>query len=351
MHRSYLLLALEQAFLGLGFCAPNPSVGAIAVCDGHIVARGYHKKAGAAHAEVEVLDKLTPTQRNIGLYITLEPCNHWGKTPPCTEAIIQAHKRHGVKEVVFAYRDPNPVVCQNNSVQILREAGINVQHYPVAEIDDFYKSYQRVVHKKMPYVRAKLAMDLAGNTAAEGGRSEKITGALADHYTHTLRKQSDVILTTAQTVLCDNPRLNARIDGQVFAKPIIVLDTQARLSGKEAIFSTGAAVMVFTGEGVPSGLKTHSLPKTPNGGLCLASMLACVAEMGYHSVWVEAGARLFNALHADALVQESLLYISARNLGVLAHRAELAAIRPEQALRRTWQTFDETAVLTLYWGS
>lgn len=351
MHRTYLLAALEQAFLGLGFCAPNPSVGTVVVSNGEVVARGYHKKAGGPHAEIEALNQLKPVQRDLSLYVTLEPCNHWGKTPPCTEAIIRAHRLHNLKEVVFAYPDPNPIVSKNSTERILSEAGIRVEYYPLPEIDAFYRPYQRTIRYNMPYVRAKLAMDIAGNTAGEHGRPVKITGNLADGYTHEQRKRSDAILTTAQTVLADNPKLNARIDRHTFAKPVLVLDRRGRLTGKEAIFSTAAQVIVFTAAGISSVCKTHYEVESHPDGFCLPSILACVAKMGYYSVWVEAGATFFHALHANHLVQETLLYISARNIGAQTGQAALDAVKPENALEQNWRIFDETAVLTLYWGS
>lgn len=351
MHSSYLKAALQQAYLGLGFCAPNPSVGAVVVCDRKIVASGYHAKAGEPHAEVAALAKLAPQHRNISLYVTLEPCNHWGKTPPCTDAILQAHQAHGVKEVVFAYRDPNPLVSQNNSEHILSRAGIAVLYLPVPEIEQFYQAYRRFVCEKMPYVRAKLALDLAGNSAGPEGKPVKITGKAVDVLTHQYRKQSDAILTTATTVLRDNPRLDARTAGQCFPKPIFVLDTQGRLTGQERIFCYAAKVIVLGREGALAQADTVSVPKAADGRLCLVSVLARIAEMGYHSVWVEAGATLFNALHAESLVQETLLYVSAKNFGPSAHRAALAALKPEHAARTAWQVFDETAVLQLNWES
>ena len=151
MHKKFLLAALEQARLGQGFCAPNPCVGAVAVQNGIIIAQACHRGAGTPHAEQLLLAQIPPKTPGVSLYISLEPCNHWGRTPPCVDAIIN----HGIEQVIFAYLDPNPVVAKNNSSERLRAHGIKVTHYPVEEITEFYKSYTQWTLTRKPRVRLK----------------------------------------------------------------------------------------------------------------------------------------------------------------------------------------------------
>ena len=133
MHEKFLLAALEQAELGQGLCAPNPSVGAVAVQNGNIIAQAWHKGSGTPHAEQLLLAQIAPKTPGVSLYITLEPCTHWGKTPPCVDAIIE----HGIEQVFFAYLDPNPLVAQNNSAKKLEAQGIQATHIPLPVIDAF----------------------------------------------------------------------------------------------------------------------------------------------------------------------------------------------------------------------
>jgi len=137
MHEPFMHAALKQARLKRGFTAPNPAVGAVAVLDGNIIAQASHPGMGQPHAEQLLLKALPDDCSNISLYVTLEPCNHWGRTPPCVDGLI-ARK---FKQVVYAYRDPNPLVAANNTPALLTEQGIDVVHYPLPEIDAFYESY------------------------------------------------------------------------------------------------------------------------------------------------------------------------------------------------------------------
>ena len=137
MHKQFLLAALKQAELGKGQCAPNPSVGAIAVRNGIIIAQDWHRGAGSLHAEQLLLAQFPPKTPGVSVYITLEPCNHWGRTPPCIDALIE----HGVEQVFFAFRDPNPLVAKKDVFALLGAHGIKVSHSPLPEIDEFYQSY------------------------------------------------------------------------------------------------------------------------------------------------------------------------------------------------------------------
>jgi len=200
----YLEQALQMAQLRRGFCAPNPSVGAVIVSGETIISRGHHVAAGHPHAEVDALKKLPTVPKDARMFVTLEPCCHYGKTPPCTNAIIEA----GIKEVIYAFRDPNPIVAGKGEL-VLQEAGIDCRQVSHPEIDRFYQSYAYWQANKKPWVTAKLAMTLNGKIAKEKGEPIAITSPALQEVTHQLRKQADGILTTVKTILADDPQLNA----------------------------------------------------------------------------------------------------------------------------------------------
>ena len=179
MHKEYLLSALEQAKLGRGICAPNPSVGAVAVCQDQILAKAWHPGAGQPHAEQVLLSRMPPLCQDVTLYVTLEPCNHWGRTPPCVDAIIA----YGIKRVVYAYADPNPVVSTNNTPKILADHGIEVIHYPLAEIDAFYQSYTHWLATRKPWVTVKIAQSLDGHIAGPKGTRISISNSKCAQFT------------------------------------------------------------------------------------------------------------------------------------------------------------------------
>ena len=162
MHSLFLKLALDQAQLGRGHCAPNPSVGAVAVQAGRVLAVGHHLGPGTPHAEQVVLSQLPRGLLDVTLYVTLEPCNHWGRTPPCVDAISQ----YGIQRVVYAFADPNPIVQANQTPALLRANGVEVCHESVPEINAFYESYRYWLATKRPWVTVKLAQSLDGMIAA-----------------------------------------------------------------------------------------------------------------------------------------------------------------------------------------
>jgi diaminohydroxyphosphoribosylaminopyrimidine deaminase/5-amino-6-(5-phosphoribosylamino)uracil reductase len=220
----YLRKALELAKIHRGFCSPNPSVGAVIVRSGLVVAAGYHTAAGQAHAEIDALRKLPDGgARGATIYITLEPCCHFGRTPPCTDAI----KKSGLKRVVYGYRDPNPVMS-GKSEAALTTVGIICEHIHLPEINNFYSSYQHWHLTKKPFITAKIALSLDGKIAGKNSEPVRITGAALNELTHYSRKKSDAILTTSVTILQDDPQMNVRSSGQVYAKPLYILDSKLR---------------------------------------------------------------------------------------------------------------------------
>ncbi|MGB6976420.1 MAG: bifunctional diaminohydroxyphosphoribosylaminopyrimidine deaminase/5-amino-6-(5-phosphoribosylamino)uracil reductase RibD, partial [Gammaproteobacteria bacterium] len=237
----YLLEALELAELRRGFCAPNPAVGAVVVKQGRVLATGYHKASGQPHAEAEALGSLGDEARGATLYVTLEPCCHLGKkTPPCTELLIA----RGIREVYYGFTDPNPQVA-GLGAQALQAAGIPCKHVPLASIDEFYQSYAHWWQTRQPWLTAKLALSLDGKIAGAKGKRMNITGAELQQYTHTLRHQADALLTTARTILNDDPQMNVRLGDKVIAKPLYIIDRELYLPLTARIWQTAKTICIL----------------------------------------------------------------------------------------------------------
>lgn len=315
MHYNFMLAALEQAQLQRGFCSPNPAVGAVAVVDNTIVARSTHQGAGTPHAEILLLEQLENVKGDITLYVTLEPCNHWGRTPPCVDAII----KRGIHRVVYAHIDPNPLVSRNNTTAILRSKGIDVIHYPMARIERFYQSYDFWMKHKRPWVTAKIAQSLDGKIAGTKYQPVKLTNQQCADFTHLHRRQTDIILTSAKTILCDNPLLTARDADTVLAKPLAIIDRRLELTADQKAVQNAKHCHIFhedsyTPVAVIPNSTYHPVPALESG-LDLEAIIDTLGTFGYHDVWVEAGGRLFTALHHAGLVQRSYIYIAPLVLG------------------------------------
>jgi diaminohydroxyphosphoribosylaminopyrimidine deaminase/5-amino-6-(5-phosphoribosylamino)uracil reductase len=309
MHKKFLLDALAQARLGRGSCAPNPSVGAVAVQNGAIIARSYHKAFGEPHAEPLALEQFPPKMPGVSLYVSLEPCNHWGKTPPCVDAII----KHDIGEVIFAYKDPNPIIAKRNSSEILKAHGIKVTHFPVAEISEFYQSYTNWTLTKKPTITVKIAHTLNGKIALASGKPVRLSNDLCEQFTHQQRASTDIILTTAKTVQSDNPKMNVRLNDEEHQKPVAIIDSHLSLEKTAAIFSAAKHCHIFYCENDPKAVSypnsTYHLMPTNNGKMDLKAMIGHLGALGYHDVWVEAGGTLFSSLHKEGLVHKTYLYI------------------------------------------
>lgn len=351
MHKEYLLSALEQAKLGRGSCAPNPSVGAIAVQHSQIIAEAYHPGAGLPHAEQVLLTRIPPSCQDVTLYVTLEPCNHWGRTPPCVDAIIA----RDIKRVVYAYADPNPLVSTNDSPKILSEHGVDVIHYPLPEIDRFYQSYHHWLHTHKPWVTVKIAQTLDGYIAGAHGTRMSISNAYCSVFTHEQRQASDVILTTSHTILQDNPQLTVRLPGlEPTSKPIAVLDTRLSLRHDVDALSLAKQGLIYYGETCrvthqQTGCAYYPMP-VRDQHLDLAAVLNHLGTMGYHDVWVEAGRQLFTTLHQAGLVNRTHIYLAPKILGEQSGLPLYASLEPFAAARGlAWQVMDDNVILTMDW--
>ncbi|MCX7117662.1 MAG: bifunctional diaminohydroxyphosphoribosylaminopyrimidine deaminase/5-amino-6-(5-phosphoribosylamino)uracil reductase RibD [Legionellales bacterium] len=349
MHEQFLLAALDQAWLGRGLCSPNPSVGAVAVQNGHIIAQTWHRGAGTAHAERLLLDKLPQNISDLTLYVTLEPCNHWGKTPPCVDAILA----YGVKKVVYAYKDPNPLVMANDTPALLRAHGIEVLHHPLKAIDDFYQSYRHWTLTRRPWVTVKLAQSLDGKIAGMGGERISLSNELCAQFTHQSRLRSDVILTTARTIQQDDPLLNVRLTEQSLSKPVAVIVGRDFPHPKSNIFTTASHCHLYYEEHLPrpSPLPNTSFYPMPvtAGLLSLDALIQHLGQLGYHDVWVEAGGTLFSALHQARCVNKTYLYIVPRVLGDGALPAYHGSGLFEQANHVSYRAMGDNLLASFEW--
>lgn len=351
MHKNFLLAALEQAWLGRGISAPNPSVGAVAVQNGKIIAQACHLGAGSPHAEQLVLRQIPAGLHDITLYVTLEPCNHWGRTPPCVDAIAE----YGIKQVVYGYCDPNPVVAANNTPVILDRHHIEAIHYPLPEIDAFYQSYHYWTRTGRPWVTAKIAQTLDGKIAGYHGRREQLSNAQCHEFTHQKRKNCDIILTTATTINQDDPLLTVRLPGLEQNKPLAVIDSQCKLNLKAQALNAAKYCHIY-----------HALDKAPqktlangqyfpipaqNGVLQLQAVLDHIGKLGYHDVWVEAGGQLFSALHQAQLVQHTFIYLVPRWLGQNATDVFPVAASFMQNSTIRWLPMGDNMIVSLDWES
>lgn len=310
----WMSLALQVAELGLYTTSPNPRVGCVIVKDNQIIGQGAHLKAGEAHAEVMALrDAETKYPEKIQgstAYVTLEPCSHFGRTPPCTDALINA----GIKRVVAAMQDPNPEVAGKGLAR-LAAAGISVEHGLMeAQAHALNAGFiSRMLHNK-PFVRLKIAASLDGRTALANGESKWITNEHARADVHHWRARSCAILTGIGTVLADNPQMNVR-NVNTNRQPLrVVVDSQLQTPINANILKDGNTIIAYanatTERKVALEQSGSTLLHLPNesGQVCLPSLMTALAAQGINELMVEAGQGLNGALIAANCVDELLLY-------------------------------------------
>ena len=307
--------ALRLAARGLCTTQPNPRVGCIIADGATVLGEGFHERAGEPHAEVFALQEAGPRARGATAYVTLEPCAHHGRTPPCSDALIAA----GIARVVVAAEDPNPKV-DGRGVVLLRQAGVQVECGLMREAAEALNAgFVSRMCRDRPFVRVKLAMSLDGRTALGNGDSTWITGEAARADVQHWRARSSAILTGSGTALADNPRLTVRLDTP-FQPPLrVLLDRQLQLPAAFHLLDGSVPTLVLHAENViPPGhfAAAECLPMTTlDGSLDLQSVLALLAARGCNEVQVEAGPTLCGALFNAGLVDELLLYIAPVLLG------------------------------------
>ncbi len=243
-HQKFMLRALDLAKKGRGFVNPNPMVGAVLVKNGKIIGEGYHTAFGKPHAEVEALQNATKNVAGATAYITLEPCSHYGKTPPCAVALIEAK----IKTAVIAMLDPNPLVS-GRGVQLLEEAGIEViVGVEEDKAKEFNKVFLKYITSKTPYVLLKTAMTLDGKIATQTGDSRWISSEISREKVHKLRHELMGIMVGINTVLQDNPSLDCRLEGSVRQPVKIIVDSLLRTPLNAKLWENNAQIIIATTE-------------------------------------------------------------------------------------------------------
>jgi diaminohydroxyphosphoribosylaminopyrimidine deaminase/5-amino-6-(5-phosphoribosylamino)uracil reductase len=318
---SCMARALRLAEHGLMTTAPNPRVGCVLVSDGEVVGEGWHERAGQPHAEINALQQAGSRAAGATAYVTLEPCCHQGRTPPCTDALMAA----GVTRVVAAMQDPNPQVA-GQGLTALRNAGIDATAgLLAAAAEQLNAGFSMRMRQGRPWVRCKLAMSVDGRTAMASGESCWITGAAARADVHRLRGRSDAIMTGIGTVLADDPSLTVRIDGlaEDFQQPLrVILDSNLRTPAGAKLLDLPGETLIFTAAVdadnearlTRSGIAIVTLPRQ-DGKLDLPAVLQHLGSLQINEVHLEAGATLCGALLQAGLVDELVIYMAPHLMG------------------------------------
>ncbi|MEH2476610.1 diaminohydroxyphosphoribosylaminopyrimidine deaminase/5-amino-6-(5-phosphoribosylamino)uracil reductase [Nitrobacteraceae bacterium AZCC 2161] len=357
----FMQLALTLGRRGQGRTWPNPAVGAIIVKDGVIVGRGWTQPGGRPHAEPVALAQAGEAARGATLYVTLEPCSHFGKSPPCADAIIAA----GIARVVSAIEDPNPEVAGQGHAR-LRAAGIKVDvAIGAEEAARDHAGHFRRIRDKRPYVVLKLAVSPDDKIAAAGHRSVAVTGEAVRSRVHLLRAQCDAVLVGIGTVLADNPVLTCRLPGMIQRSPVrVVLDRALRLPGTTKLVhsarETPLWVMTSSLSEAPAAMKlgaagAHVLrvaTTTTPPGLDLAAVLQALAEKGITKLLVEGGSRVAASFVAANLIDEVWLFRGPNPIGddgiAALDALPLSAITGSPGLKVRASESIEKDTLTIY---
>src|ERR1700730_3277105 len=318
--------ALELAARGLATTDPNPRVGCVIAHGERIVGEGWHRRAGEPHAEVLALQAAAAQAAEATVYVTLEPCSHHGRTPPCTEALVGAR----VARVVYATEDPNPQV-NGRGAELLRSAGVAVEAGLLeSEALELNCGFVKRMQQGLPWVRLKLAMSLDGRTALASGASRWISGEAAREDVQQWRARSSAILTGIGTVLADDPQLDVRVPGAAAGhgarQPLrVLLDRRLRTPPAARLLGTGGEVLIFTelaaladaARGAALGARGARIQSLPAEGerLALGAVLERLGELEVNELLVEAGPMLSGELVRQSLVDELLLYVAPKLLG------------------------------------
>jgi diaminohydroxyphosphoribosylaminopyrimidine deaminase/5-amino-6-(5-phosphoribosylamino)uracil reductase len=311
---AHMARALQLAARGLFTTSPNPRVGCVIVKDGRVVGEGWHERTGTPHAEVHALKAAGKAAQGATAYVTLEPCSHHGRTPPCAEALIQA----GVTRVVAAMRDPNPLVA-GGGITMLTLAGIEAEvGLMEAEARALNPGFVSRMTRQRPWVRLKTASTLDGKTALANGASQWITGEAARADVQQLRARACAILTGSGTVLADNPRMNVR-NFDIGRQPLrVIVDSKLRTPTDAmilpALIACRHADLVARAALERAGAEVIELPGA-DGRVDLQALLTLLGQRGVNELHVEAGAALNGALLAAGLVDEWVAYVAPMAVG------------------------------------
>lgn len=326
----YLSKALQLAKKGRFTTMPNPNVGCVIVKDNHIVGEGYHIKAGENHAEINALRVAGKLARGATVYVTLEPCSHYGRTPPCTTALIES----GIRRIVIAMLDPNPHVT-GQGIRVLKKAGIVVRHsMMLSEAESINKGFLKRTRTGLPWIKLKLASSLDGRSAMFSGESKWITSVQSRQDVQCFRAESDVILSTASTVLADNPRLNVRwsffpeeikriyTSDQIRQPLRVIIDSANRVLPTHRVIQNPGKVLLarIKKDSLhwPESVEQLLIPTVNQFGnetLSLLELIKVLSCFEINNIWVEAGPTLSGALIDIGLIDELILYQSIKFLG------------------------------------
>jgi len=320
--RFYMQMALDLAAQGTGFTSPNPLVGAVVVKDRKVVGRGYHERFGGPHAEVNALNQAGEQARGATLYVTLEPCNHTGKTPPCTEKILTA----GIRRVVVAMADPNPGVKGGGNV-FLRASGLNVVEG--LEEDAAHRQnafFIKHIRTGRPFVTLKCAATLDGRIATRTGDAHWVSGPESRQFVHELRHAMDAILVGVDTVKADDPSLTTRLsDGRGCDPTRIILDTHLSipLNARVLTQSSAAKTIVVTGAEVDAAARRHIIAKgarvlaspCQDGQIDMRALMETLGSEGIASVLIEGGSRVSGSALRTGIVDKINFFYAPKLLG------------------------------------
>ncbi|QBY44910.1 bifunctional diaminohydroxyphosphoribosylaminopyrimidine deaminase/5-amino-6-(5-phosphoribosylamino)uracil reductase RibD [Arsenophonus nasoniae] len=324
--KQFMSRALSLAKQGRFTTSPNPNVGCVIVRDGEVVGEGFHCKTGEAHAEIYALQMAGEKANGATAYVTLEPCSHYGKTPPCADALISA----GIQRVVVAMQDPNPQVAGRGLLK-LQQAGIEVIHgLLIDEAEQLNQGFLKRMRTGFPYVQLKLAASLDGRTALASGESKWITSPAARQDVQSFRAQASAILTTSATVLADNPALNVRwkdfapelqniYPEESLRQPIrIVLDRNNQVKPEHFVTKSAGECWLIRSNPIAQNwfgdVKQITIP-TYGKGIDLVLLMMQLAKRNINSIWVESGPTLAGTLLTLGLVDELIVYVAPKILG------------------------------------
>ncbi len=336
----YMQRAIELAKRGIGFVNPNPLVGAVIVKDGRIIGEGWHERYGQPHAERNALKNCMESPENAVMYVTLEPCCHHGKNPPCTEAVIAS----GIAKVFVGSNDPNPLVA-GKGIAALREAGIEVvTECCKEECDAINQVFFHYISTKMPFCILKTAMTADGKTATHTGLSKWITNEESRRHVHETRKRVAAIMVGIGTVLTDDPMLNCRLDEP--SHPIrIVCDTNFRIPENSQLVRTAKEIPTYVAASrmdpekrrflEQCGVHILELPMLDHH-VDLRALMQKLGEMGIDSVLIEGGAQLHEAALRSGIVQSVQIYIAPKIFGGASAKTAVGGLgvsAPDEAYR------------------
>ena len=339
----FMARALKLAEKGLYTTDPNPRVGCVIVKQDRILGEGWHRRSGGPHAEVEALAHIQENARGATAYVTLEPCCHHGKTPPCVAALIHA----GISRVVCATEDPNPLVAGKGLKQ-LQDAGIEVQSGLMrAGSEALNPGFFKRMRSGLPFIRSKIAMSLDGRTAMASGESQWITGKDARRDVHYLRARSSAIMTGIGTVLADRPQLTVRLnDLNEYVPPLrVILDTHLRTPQDISLVQDGLETLIVTSRSPEASWSKFDnvdflqLPSEISKKAGMPLILQHLSERGINEIMVEAGPKLNGSLLSENWADEWILYIAPKILGDegkgLFHLPQLSSLSEAPQLHLT----------------